>query len=644
MSTCRSTSAPVAQRHPAVGGSPADGGRRREALRRIDRAVLRPTSHECRHHRDLQPTPHDVFDATRPLPVPLTSPTAVERGGGPLPPGSSVGALVGSRGARCRADHGTGERQSCAPPCNSSTSRRRALGPDPHTLTTRLQAHLQLPPDDDVPNTAFSLPVVEHANLQLALDELAAARSFEVLGLPPDIGHYGGLSLAGMAAGHWHGPGRAERPLVRRRRHRHRSAAAVLPRLGLVLTEHGGRPLAVLLYLSERGPMPEVHVEVVAADATTLGEFVATVHASMEAHNVIRGKVMAFSFGRYGEFGIAFIKRGPVGARAGDSAPAYDLDALDRHCMGISERAAEPCWLRRPPPAGGACCCSGRPAPARRCRSCTCSQPHPERTTLFSAGWCAGALGQAAAIARSLQPSMIVLEDVDLIAMERTMPGRAQQPPAVPAAQRDGRTRRGRRCHLRAHHQPGRAARAGAGRPARAHRPDHRGQAAGGRGAAPAALRAVLCGASNTASTTSTAWCRATKGVSASFIKELARRAVLATLQRGGTPGRPARGVRHRAPGSASPRSCAAPSPPSPRARATSRRPAWSARPSAAGPRSAHRESCLPLPAMDRVRDHPPSRPRARNMRVHAGVVAETRTAPSSTSSSRRNGRARPTD
>lgn len=85
---------------------------------------------------------------------------------------------------------------------------RRALGTDSHSLTTRVQAHLQLPSDGDVPNTAFSVPVMEHANLQLALDEFAAAApTFEVLGLPPDIGHYGGVSLAGMAAGHWHGPG-----------------------------------------------------------------------------------------------------------------------------------------------------------------------------------------------------------------------------------------------------------------------------------------------------------------------------------------------------------------------------------------------------------------------------------------------------
>src|SRR3546814_14903593 len=52
----------------------------------------------------------------------------------------------------------------------------------------------------------------------------------------------------------------------------------------------------------------------------------------------------------------------------------------------------------------------------------------PDRTTVLLSGIGAGALGQAMAIARSLQPSMVVLEDVDLVAMERTMPGHGTNP------------------------------------------------------------------------------------------------------------------------------------------------------------------------------------------------------------------------
>jgi hypothetical protein len=69
-----------------------------------------------------------------------------------------------------------------------------------------------------------------------------------------------------------------------------------------------GRPAAVLLYLSEQsGPVPEVRVEIVEVDGPTLG-CSSPLHASTEANDVMRGKVMTFSFGRYGEFGMTFTR------------------------------------------------------------------------------------------------------------------------------------------------------------------------------------------------------------------------------------------------------------------------------------------------------------------------------------------------
>ena len=55
----------------------------------------------------------------------------------------------------------------------------------------------------------------------------------------------------------------------------------------------------------------------------------------------------------------------------------------------------------------------------------------PERTVLVLQGASVGALGQAAAIARAFPPSMLVIEDVDLIASERGMPGMAGSNPLM---------------------------------------------------------------------------------------------------------------------------------------------------------------------------------------------------------------------
>src|SRR5436190_7542066 len=52
----------------------------------------------------------------------------------------------------------------------------------------------------------------------------------------------------------------------------------------------------------------------------------------------------------------------------------------------------------------------------------------PGRTTILLSGFAEQVLSQAVAIGRNLQPAMIVLEDVDLVAMERTRPGMSTNP------------------------------------------------------------------------------------------------------------------------------------------------------------------------------------------------------------------------
>src|SRR4051794_10517518 len=52
----------------------------------------------------------------------------------------------------------------------------------------------------------------------------------------------------------------------------------------------------------------------------------------------------------------------------------------------------------------------------------------PERTILLMSGWSAGLVERACALARALQPAMIILEDVDLVAESRAHPGAGTNP------------------------------------------------------------------------------------------------------------------------------------------------------------------------------------------------------------------------
>ena len=69
-----------------------------------------------------------------------------------------------------------------------------------------------------VPNTSIVLPLIEHANLQVAMNALQAdASTWELIGMAGDLGNYGGVSLPGLVAGQWHGPGEAARQYVARK-------------------------------------------------------------------------------------------------------------------------------------------------------------------------------------------------------------------------------------------------------------------------------------------------------------------------------------------------------------------------------------------------------------------------------------------
>ena len=123
-------------------------------------------------------------------------------------------------------------------------------------LGTRLQRHLGVA-SDAVSSTSVSLPVHERVNLQRALDvHQQGVDRWEVIGLQSDIGNYGGVSLPGMAAGQWARTRRNRAPVRAVDVDIGRTVAVLACRL--VLTEHDGEPVAVLLYLNEQRAVPEV--------------------------------------------------------------------------------------------------------------------------------------------------------------------------------------------------------------------------------------------------------------------------------------------------------------------------------------------------------------------------------------------------
>jgi ATP-dependent 26S proteasome regulatory subunit len=167
-------------------------------------------------------------------------------------------------------------------------------------------------------------------------------------------------------------------------------------------------------------------VEVLAAERDTALSFLAHLSERRAVHNVYRGKTLSFTFSQWGEFGLDFIPV-PKLDRSQVVLPDADLDAIEQHAIGISEHAdalrAAGRHLRR------GLLLHGPPGTGKTLSVMYLCNRMPDRTTMvINGGPGIHGIGQAVAVARAAQPAMVVLEDVDLVAHERTMPGEGTNP------------------------------------------------------------------------------------------------------------------------------------------------------------------------------------------------------------------------
>ena len=375
------------------------------------------------------------------------------------------------------------------------------------------------------------LPSFEHANLQVALDawSVEQGRSVDVRGLALPR-HFGGLSLQALLHGDGLPPVRLSAPdLVDLPTGPDRTLACL--RRGLVLVEDA-RGRSVLLV---RGPDPSegegLSVEVAGLPTGSAQELLRELDGLRSRLNVYRGQVLELEAGP-GGVQVVFPRLPPT-SREDVVLPEAVLRRVERHTLDTAARRddlrAAGQHLKRglllygPPGTGKTHTRPVRRAGAARHHGAAAVRPvaAPRRT-----GDGAGprpAAGSAGARGRR--------------------PGRrgprlraGTRAGALRAARRDGRRRRGRRPAVPADHQPGRPAGAGAGRPARPGRRRGRDRAARRGGAANGCWRSTRRGVPLELTDEQRAEVvERTAGVTASFVKELLRRAVLEALT--GTPG-----------------------------------------------------------------------------------------------------------
>lgn len=159
-------------------------------------------------------------------------------------------------------------------------------------LRDLVREHLGVDPAG-LPLLAERFATVEHPNLQLALDSLLGADPAQsVVGLPTELRHYGGFSLAGVLGGRFHGPADPS-PIEYVNVAVDVDQALPCAQLAVYLLRIDGVPVVVFLLLGDEHTGGGLGVEVLAPERHQAEGFVLRLRALMLELNVTGGSCSA---------------------------------------------------------------------------------------------------------------------------------------------------------------------------------------------------------------------------------------------------------------------------------------------------------------------------------------------------------------
>src|SRR5579859_896135 len=159
-----------------------------------------------------------------------------------------------------------------------------------------------------------------------------------------------------------------------------------------------------------------IRLEGISPDSEAVPRLWAALREAMLEHNVFRGRVLSLSAN-----GAVTFPAIPDVPREVVILPEGTLERLERHAIGIAEHAERLRGASRHLKRG--VLLHGPPGTGKTLTVNYLLTAMRGRTTVILTGQALGLVESAFAIARDLTPATIVLEDVDLVAAERTMPG-----------------------------------------------------------------------------------------------------------------------------------------------------------------------------------------------------------------------------
>ncbi len=190
--------------------------------------------------------------------------------------------------------------------------------------------------------------------------------------------------------------------------------------LGLWLCSFGGTPVAVL----QRSANPqygrqEASLEVLTADPGTAAALLAELRQGMESRSVFKGQVISLTASDYGSSvgGITFHAR-PELAGSDVILPDGVLARVEAHTLGIGRHAAD--LARHGQHLKRGLLLYGPPGTGKTHTVRYLLGRSQGTTAILLSGASLARISEAAKMARALAPSIVVLEDCDLIAEDRS--------------------------------------------------------------------------------------------------------------------------------------------------------------------------------------------------------------------------------
>jgi hypothetical protein len=280
-------------------------------------------------------------------------------------------------------------------------------------LRERFLAQLGVDPDQ-VPVVAASYPSFDLPNVQLAME--AWFDEFEVIGLAgSDRSHHSLSELLELSSHYRYGVGAVDYQ---------RLSIAVdeemdCVRVGFYLGREGEDRYVVLLRAADpQYGRPTVDLEVLAVSKEAGERFLKALPELIRELNVFRGKVVSFEGHQFGQgVGPFRLHARPGMSRDDVVLPAGVLERVEREVIGVAEHreflleAGQ--HLRR------GVLLYGPPGTGKTHTVRYLLSRLPTFTVVLLAGTSIGFIGEACALARLLQPALVVLEDCDLVAESR---------------------------------------------------------------------------------------------------------------------------------------------------------------------------------------------------------------------------------